>query len=1452
LFFNKLLIYVMFIYTSLVLICPMHSYAGISPVDIVSVSVDKNSPQVQGAIISLTANATGGSGNYEYYFTLRDPYTSTWFAEQPYSGNPSWVWDTAAIAPGIYMIQVWARNVGSTSPYEAYCNLFFTINSSITGINILMDKVSPQMQGAVVTFTASNTGGSGNYEYCFMVWNPYTRNRNVVQTYSSSPVWTWDTTTFAPGVYTVEVWTRKIGSIVPNEASKNIAFAINSRADSPNGSGNAVADIVGSPTGLTNQTNPIISVSGKDVVAYRYKLDGQGYSEELSANVNLKFAADVSILGRKFTAGDKSLQEYLNYRNDYIEGLAFDNVSIDTPVVFLLNNKRAYLSNNNILNLEGSNIGQLTVQMNDIPATSGDSNADLASFTVSNGKLKQIDSADIKSFMLELPISISFVSITPTAIDSRSSIKIDGLTVLSGTQSTQIPVSDGTSISITTTSVDGSITKQYVISVALSQSFFADREYLSYYLSTYTPNTDYIRISNHGNTTASFIPNLNNKLFASSDDVLSEIRALPPDYENEPIERKVWRFVVNNRYVHWSITPSFWGTTTPAFFFNSLGFGMCGNAAALYCQLMYSLGYQTRVWDLNGHVVPEVFINGKWEMYDSDFAVYYSNLQGEVAGVEELIANPNLIVNPINPLVGTFDGAYSQSTANWYSSTVGTPVNTWYDNDYKKNYLLTLQIPSNGSLEFPHAFAAPIRTWYYTEAPSYTNARLTIPRGWAGYLNTPLAIHSIGYDGPHTLSVIAKDSAGNWQSNPTIVNWTTDSFEPMTTIVQPPFSNSITFTVNKPATIYYTLDGSVPTTNSQVYQAPIDFSMNPIVKYFAVDLAGNREKINNFNDSPATSVSMAVDKNSPQLQGASMLFEASASGCSSGRYEYSYWILNLTPNHSRYWVVVQAYSENSKWTWNTAGADAGPYKIQVWAKCEGSIANYETFAQTLYVLNPPPATGITLAMDKRSPREPGEVITFTASATGGSGNYEYYYTLKNPNTGQWSVGQAYSGNPKWTWNTTGLSAGKYMLQVWARSAGSSEPYEAFQSVMYTLNAPATGVTLAMDKRSPREPGEVITFTASATGGSGNYEYYYTLKNPNTGQWSVGQAYSGKPTWTWDTTGLSAGTYMLEVWARSAGSSSAYEAFQSVRYTLNTPATGVILMMDKCSPREPGAMITFTASATGGSGSYEYYFTLKNPNTGQWSVGQAYSGNPTWTWNTTGLSAGTYMLEVWARSTGSSSPYEAFQSVTYTLNTPATSVTLAMDKNSPREPGAAIAFTASAAGGSGNYEYYYTLKNPNTGKWSVGQAYSGNPTWTWDTTGLSAGTYMLEVWARSAGSSSAYEAFQSIRYTLNTPATGVTLMMDKSSPREPGAMITFTASATGGSGSYEYYFTLKNPNTGQWSVGQAYSGNPTWTWDTTGLSAGTYMLEVWARSTGSSSAYEAFQTILYTIKTLITY
>ena len=71
-----------------------------------------------------------------------------------------------------------------------------------------------------------------------------------------------------------------------------------------------------------------------------------------------------------------------------------------------------------------------------------------------------------------------------------------------------------------------------------------------------------------------------------------------------------------------------------------------------------------------------------------------------------------------------------------------------------------------------------------------------------------------------------------------------DTVAPITAISPIPGSYpplSVTLTPNETSTIYYTTDGTTPTTSSNVYTVPILLAATTNLKYFAVDTAGNAE-----------------------------------------------------------------------------------------------------------------------------------------------------------------------------------------------------------------------------------------------------------------------------------------------------------------------------------------------------------------------------------------------------------------------------------------------------------------------------------------------------------------------------------------------------------------------------------------------------------------------------------
>lgn len=105
---------------------------------------------------------------------------------------------------GIYFIAITAYNSYGESGFSE------EVTATITNaVNLVSDLVSPQQEGALVTFTAEAIPGSDDYEYKFFIKNP-SGLWQVIQNYSSSDFFILDTTGFA-GAIMLQVWIRDAG-----------------------------------------------------------------------------------------------------------------------------------------------------------------------------------------------------------------------------------------------------------------------------------------------------------------------------------------------------------------------------------------------------------------------------------------------------------------------------------------------------------------------------------------------------------------------------------------------------------------------------------------------------------------------------------------------------------------------------------------------------------------------------------------------------------------------------------------------------------------------------------------------------------------------------------------------------------------------------------------------------------------------------------------------------------------------------------------------------------------------------------------------------------------------------------------------------------------------------------------------------------------------------------------
>jgi hypothetical protein len=205
-----------------------------------------------------------------------------------------------------------------------------------------------------------------------------------------------------------------------------------------------------------------------------------------------------------------------------------------------------------------------------------------------------------------------------------------------------------------------------------------------------------------------------------------------------------------------------------------------------------------------------------------------------------------------------------------------------------------------------------------------------------------------------------------------------------------------------------------------------------------------------------------------------------------------------------------------------------------------------------------------------------------------------------------------------------------------------------RSFPWTIGPALSVTSLTGAPASPQVSGTPITLTAAATGGIATYQYKF-LASLNGGSATTLRTWGTSATHTW--TPSSAGSYVITVWARSAGvTADAAEASRTLNFTVSpAPLTVNSLTANPASPREVNTAITLSASASNGTAPYQYKF-LSSLNGGAQTTLRNWGSSANFTWTPT--TAGTYVITVWARSSGNTADAaEAQRTLNYTI-TPA--------------------------------------------------------------------------------------------------------------------------------------------------------------------------------------------------------
>jgi VCBS repeat-containing protein len=256
-------------------------------------------------------------------------------------------------------------------------------------------------------------------------------------------------------------------------------------------------------------------------------------------------------------------------------------------------------------------------------------------------------------------------------------------------------------------------------------------------------------------------------VFESTAHMVQFVTDMPAELPEEPFERKLWRFVRDSTNHYYPLMPvqftqAPWGTM------NSTGFGFCADMATSYVAIAKAAGYEARVWSLYNHVIPEIRVDGRWQVYDPDLGIYYFNRSGAVAGVAELAADPELIRTPTTPILPLDAFPYSETTTDFYATTSNNILADFVLLPAIQDVAGRFNLPPGATLTYPGRWTDPpiayevfasllteseLPAWRTTAAaqgtdipipiPFHRQAKIDLAEGWTGTLSLPLWLWEI-------------------------------------------------------------------------------------------------------------------------------------------------------------------------------------------------------------------------------------------------------------------------------------------------------------------------------------------------------------------------------------------------------------------------------------------------------------------------------------------------------------------------------------------------------------------------------------------------------------------------------------------------------------------------------------------------------------------------------------
>jgi len=416
------------------------------------------------------------------------------------------------------------------------------------------------------------------------------------------------------------------------------------------------------------------------------------------------------------------------------------------------------------------------------------------------------------------------------------------------------------------------------------------------------------------------------------------------------------------------------------------------------------------------------------------------------------------------------------------------------------------------------------------------------------------------------------------------------------------------------------------------------------------------------------SVTLTASPPGQVVSGTQVTFTANASSCLDPNPLYEFMIM---PSSSLAWTIVQPYSTNNVFVWDTSRQDAAI--ITVWAKDSNSVTStFDVFAELSSMLYSPQCSAASLTAAPTPPQKAGTQVVFTANAGCFDPTPLFAFWIRPAASSTWTLARSYSATNTFTWDTSGLS-GLYYIGLWAKDVNSStSTFDSNAAVTYTVKAvTCTGVTLTAAPQSPQIAGSLITLTANATGCADPSPLYVFWIRPPSSSWMPLSPVSPGPqgclcgpanplypvymttnVFVWNTS-HSGGQYSIGVWAKDAESKTGtFDINAAISFTVNPASCAAVTLaaVPTTVMHGAGASSVVTAMASGCTSANPLYeFWVRPATSTVWTDMQPFSTSNVFKWDLSASPPGTYYVGVWVKDVNSGTDnFDAVQAITVTV------------------------------------------------------------------------------------------------------------------------------------------------------------------------------------------------------------